>query len=221
MQTRHAETLAPGITRWTVDGAAASPMSSISYLIPSIGRETLALSLASVDLQPGDEILVNQHDVPAKTWGLTERKELLPFARGAWLMFVDDDDAYAPGYRDSVMDAMQTLPNLQGRRYLHVGTAPRPIVFRMRYTDGKVLWAEPEMRMGNIGTPMMAIPNVPNMLGVFNETRYVGDFDFINTLRWPRACFYWRPEIILQVGGIIRGHSGQRGRDYIRGRASS
>ena len=81
MQARHAETLAPGITRWTVDGNAASPTSSISYLIPSIGRETLALSLASVDLQPGDEILVNQHDVPAMTWGLTERKELLPFAR--------------------------------------------------------------------------------------------------------------------------------------------
>jgi hypothetical protein len=153
---------------------------TISYIVPTIGRDTLQRAIDSIELQHGDEILINQPSVPYNTWGYTERNELLPYARCAWLAFIDDDDYFLPGYRAHMTDAMRSLP----------GARDVPIIFKMRFAGGKEVWKDdvrdpnrpdrPDLMCGNVGTPMLLMPNIPWMLGRFNEKRYEGDFDFIN-----------------------------------------
>lgn len=168
---------------------------SITYIVPTIGRESLSDTIASIDLWDGDEILVYRRHPPAKTWGYTERNEMMPHARCSWLAFIDDDDRFLPGYRAAFTDAMNTLP----------GGRPVPVIFRMQFPNGTVLWRKPEVECGNVGTPMYLMPNVPSMLGAFNEQRYVGDFDFLNCSKWPRRNYYWRSEIVVEVGNDLRG----------------
>ena len=42
---------------------------TISYIIPSIGRESVKRTLASIEQWPGDEVLVIQLDTPSGTYG--------------------------------------------------------------------------------------------------------------------------------------------------------
>jgi hypothetical protein len=185
-----------GITRLIVPSLDGSVYhrTTISYLIATIGRDTLMRTIQSIELRPGDEILINWRAEPAHTWGHTERNEMLPLARCSWLSFIDDDDWYVKGHRAIQQNAMLTQP----------GGRDVPTMFRMRFPSGKVLYyqdpdgAKPEVECGNVGTPMVMVPNIPSMLGQFGM-RYVGDFDFINTLKWPRRMIYWRPEVIVEI----------------------
>jgi len=198
--------LTPSIRRITLsDSTEFRHRETISYIVPTIGRDTLQRALDSIELQIGDEILINHPDVPYGTWGYTERNQLLPYARSAWLAFIDDDDYFLPGYRAHMTDAMRTVP----------GGRDVPIIFKMRFAGGKEVWQDhirdpnrperPDLMCGNVGTPMLLMPNLPSMLTQFNERRYEGDFDFINCCKWPRRMFYWRPEVIVQVGNDPRG----------------
>ena len=199
-------TVTPSIRRIThTETTHFTHRETISYIVPTIGRTTLQRALDSIELQPGDEILINHPETPYGTWGYTERNELLPYARCAWLAFIDDDDYFLPGYRAHMTDAMRTVP----------GGRDVPIIFKMRFAGGKELWKDrirdpnrpdrPDLVCNNVGTPMLLMPNLPWMLARFNETRYVGDFDFIHSCKWPRRMIYWRPEVIVQVGNDPRG----------------
>lgn len=42
---------------------------TISYLIGTIGRPSLMKTIESIELQPGDEILINYKAEPPGTWG--------------------------------------------------------------------------------------------------------------------------------------------------------
>lgn len=175
----------------------------ISFIIATLGRASLLQTLQSIETRPGDEIILVGH-VPANIleaadprtrfiacqpggdWGHTERNWVTPYARGRYLAHIDDDDTYAPGTRDLMQDVIENTPN-------------RPALFRMRYPNGITLWRDPKIYCGNVGTPMMLIPNEPDKLGKWGS--FVGgDCQFLETSKWAPEEYVWRPEVIALLG---------------------
>jgi glycosyltransferase involved in cell wall biosynthesis len=176
-----------------------------SVIVATIGRDTLPRALRSLASQPlshGDEVLVvgasdrvNRlattfgytyiHCKPGGDYGAAERTLGMEYARGTHLAFLDDDDVYLPG----AFNAM---------RQVAVEHPASPIMFRMIDPNGALLWMDPEIRMGNHGTPQFVPPNYPTKLGKWTS-RYEGDFDFCtstlalyppNSLIWSTAIIY-------------------------------
>ena len=171
----------------------------ITFIVATIGRSSLAETLASIETFPGDEILVigavNQPStkriryvpcVPGGDWGHTERNTAMPMARGSYIAHIDDDDVYAPGARQVMEEAMRTTPG-------------RPVIFRMQFPNGLTLWQDQEIRCGNLGTPCFLIPNRPTMLGKFGS--FVGgDCAFLESCKWKADDYVWQPEVIAMLG---------------------
>lgn len=139
-------------------------MTSLSIIIVSSGRPTLAHAIESArsQMRDGDESLTSiQTDCP---WGNAARNQLMACARGDAILFMDDDDEYAPGALDIVRAAWDAHPH-----HLHI--------FRMRYNDGRELWTDRQIRCGNVSTQMVLAPR-QDVLPSWGD-RYEGDFDFI------------------------------------------
>lgn len=177
----------------------------ISFIVPTLGRPSLKRTLESIDAWPGDEILLvcdapvreklRQlplpgvrfiHCEPGGDWGHTERNVATPFARGRYLAHIDDDDYYAPRTRYFMDDAISKTPDV-------------PVLFRMRYPNGITLWNEPTLACGNVGTPMILIPNVPEKLAEF-EPFVGGDCAYLEKMKWTPDQIVWRPEVIALLG---------------------
>ena len=175
----------------------------ITFLVPTIGRASLAKTLSSIECWAGDEILVvgnvqpQQHlldgamfnFVPCPAggdWGHSERNFAMPLARGKYIAHIDDDDTYAPGTRRLMAEAIEATPE-------------RPVLFRMRYPNGITLWSERRIFCGNVGTPMMLMPNVPEKFGSWGS--FVGgDCAFLESSGWSAEEYVWRPEVIALLG---------------------
>lgn len=172
----------------------------ITYIVPTLGRPSLAKTLASIETWPGDEILVvgGVNPVcsdprvtcipcpPGNDWGHSERNYATPMAKGRYIAHIDDDDCYARGTRSWMADAIEQTPG-------------RPVIFRMRFPNGITLWREPEVRCGNLGTPCFLIPNMPERLGRW-EPYVGGDCAFLEQCHWDRDEIVWRPEVIAHLG---------------------
>ena len=175
----------------------------ITFIVPTVGRPSLERTLASIELWPGDEILLvcdaglqlhiqdyvrMRHGVrllfcpPGGDWGHAERNFSMPFAKGQYIAHIDDDDVYAPNTRAVMHDAILRTPG-------------RPVLFKMRFANGLELWQEQVIRCGNIGTPMFLTPNKPEMFGTWGS--FVGgDCHFLETSKWVPSDYVWRPEVI-------------------------
>ncbi len=85
---------------------------------------------------------------------------------------MDDDDVYTP-------DAFSAMREFALKSPGRIG------IFRMRYEYwrhgwyGQVVWEEPVLRWGNVGTPMFVVPNVPGKLGRWDSKFHWGDWAFI------------------------------------------
>jgi hypothetical protein len=177
----------------------------ISFIVPTLGRSSLRATLDSIECLPGDEVIVignvkemtnvnAMKDVvyrfipcsPGGDWGHKERNIATLFARGDYLAHIDDDDVYAPGTRALMADAIERTPG-------------RPVLFRMRYPNGITLWQEPKLFCGNVGTPMILIPNVPSKLGQF-KSFVGGDCAYLEDMKWSREEIVWRSEVIALLG---------------------
>lgn len=175
----------------------------ISFIVPTVGRESLRATLRSIEMWPGDETLVVgkvdeqihvTNDVTWRfipcalghDWGHSERNFATPLAHGRYLAHIDDDDVYAQGTRARMQDAIERTPD-------------RPVLFRMRYPNGITLWQEPVLRCGNVGTPMILIPNVPEKLGQFKPF-IGGDCAYLEEMGWDPSEIVWRPEVIALLG---------------------
>ena len=158
---------------------------SLSVLIPSKGRASLGKTLSSVhgQLEAGDELIVDVND--DSPWGNRARNRMMPRAKGAFLLFIDDDDIYYPDALRYVRRAVTP-----GERAVHI--------FRMRYPNGKVLWSIPNVVENNVSTQMIAVPNLE--LGRWGE-RYAGDFDFIEETVLLSGCEpVFHEEHLVRIG---------------------
>ena len=174
-------------------------MVSISFIVPTVGRPSLAVTLRSIETFPGDEILVvgDRYRVrdsrvryvdckPGKDWGHAERNFAMPHARCRYMAHIDDDDCYAPGHRALMQEAIEAYPD-------------RPVMFRMKFPNGLTLWREPKIECGNVGTPMFLLPNVPEHLGTW-KSFVGGDCAFLEESKWTSDEYVWRPEVIALLG---------------------
>lgn len=171
----------------------------ITYIIATVGRPSLLGTLLSIEDRPGDEILIVGNKVrtsdprvryldcaPGKDWGHTERNFAQRHANGKYVVHMDDDDLYAPGSRAVMQDAIEKTPD-------------NPVLFRMRYPNGITLWRDPNVYCGNVGTPMMLLPNKPEMFGTWGS--FVGgDCHFLETMKWTADEIVWRTEVIALLG---------------------
>src|SRR5262249_55851369 len=124
---------------------------------------------------------------PSRDWGHTPRNLAMPLAQGAWLLFLDDDDAYVPGALALLRSALAENP-------------ARPHLFRMHLVpDDVTLWQRREVVEGNVSTQMIVVP-AGGPRGRWGK-RYAGDFDFIrSTLAlWPEGSLVWREEVIAHI----------------------
>ncbi len=174
---------------------------AVSVIVPTIGRQSLRETLASIETEPGDEILVIGHAHPdarqdprarylscdrGHDWGCLERTMGIHHAQGTHLAFLDDDDVYLPGTRILMAAAITKAPD-------------RPVLFRMVYPNGFTLWETQELRVTNVSTSMLLLPNDPSRLGTWS-TRREGDFDFLASSAWRADDIYWAPSVICQAG---------------------
>lgn len=178
---------------------------SISVIIPTIGRETLPAAIWSA--RTADEIILiqdhaqnpvvtQQHapvtrllNVMGGDMGYTARNAGMQQATSSHLAFLDDDDVFLPG----ALDAMRVW-----------GSPDRPTIFRMDHPDC-VIWRQPELEYGNVGTPMLLIPNIPHLLGSWEEHQdgTGGDYRFL------KGCIVKmgkQPEWVDQVTSVVRPH---------------
>jgi len=138
-----------------------------SVIVPTAGRATLLGTLESIvgQLEPGDEVIVQRDG--AGDWGHSARNDAMARAKGTHLLFQDDDDQYANGAIAEMRGFAREQPDRIG-------------IFRMRYLDGRLLWADPELRYKNVSTQTFLIPNVPGKLGRWeSDGKRDGDYVFI------------------------------------------
>lgn len=184
---------------------------TFSIIIPTIGRKTLEKTLESISPQRsvGDEVIVVFDD--GETWennkvarshgcilantlkrshdaGSKARNLGIDLAQRDWLLFMDDDDVFTP-------NAFQVI-----RETIVKTKLPTIHLFRMRYSDGKVLWKEPEVTYGNVGTPMIALPRLGQRV-LWKEGIGAGnDYQFItDAINIRKQTPIWSEEIICQV----------------------
>jgi len=159
----------------------------LSVIVATSGRATLPAALASVasQLEPGDELLVRC--TRDGDFGCSARRSLIPRARGTHLAFLDDDDTFAHG----ALAAMRSFAtNHPGR----IG------IFRMRYGDGRMLWTERVLRLGNVSTQVICVPNIPEKLGPWEAAEpYNADYAFVRAAVELQGDPIFRKEVVAHV----------------------
>lgn len=169
-----------------------------SFVVPTIGRYSLYATLLSIfrnGVRETDEVLVvadgvspeassivatfhkigfsnlSYHEIKKSGGvGAAPRNYAIKRASGSHLLFMDDDDVYTFGAISRVREKALSAPEK-----IHI--------FRMRGQSKRiaynVLWQEPRLQVGNIGTPMFMVPNRQGGLPVWPDG-YAGDFGFIS-----------------------------------------
>jgi len=161
-------------------------MATISFIIPTIGRKSLKRTVDSIKKRPGDEVIVMEDIPPTHMWGNNRRNEGMAKATCEYLAFIDDDDWYAPNAREIMEQAISENPG-------------KPNLFRMQFPNGQVLWKNKEVLPGNIGTPMILVPNIKEKLYYWPGKRNMADFIFVDRWNWPKENIIWREEIIAYL----------------------
>lgn len=179
----------------------------LSVIIPTIGRESLADAIRScagadeivvvVDEAAGDVTLPRLPANAVRAFvsggdnGYTARAHGMKIATGTHLAFLDDDDEYLPGAIALMLSA----------------AGDRPVIFQMDHPQHGILWRNPVLEFGNVGTPMFLVPNDPERLGVWAPhapglREPGGDFTFI------AGCVeqMGEPVWIAEVVAVVRPH---------------
>lgn len=184
----------------------------LSIIVPTPDGDGLDTLLASLDpqLRPDDEVLIigDTHDDPLShlaaaiegrgepyrflpydaghhCWGHCQMNYALTQATGDYLVFIDDDDTFAPGALAIIRQRIALL------------AAPRVLMFKFYCQRlGRTLPEQYAAVESAIGGHCIVPPNIPTRLGRWGE-RYGGDFDFIaSTLALWNAPPVWNDDVI-------------------------
>lgn len=189
-----------------------------SFIIPTISRTTLRRTLMSIEhggADSEDQIVVIgdgynpeakrmteqccpfmripyvYDQLPRKQGSGSARMLGLQHATGSHLLFIDDDDQYQPNKLKYAAEIVQLHPT-------------SPHVFRMRNCNHDrahwhQLWDKPELTIGNIGTPMVVLPNIKEKIAIWDDRHFCSDFFFFQkTFRmFPEVI--WNPTAIVDV----------------------
>ena len=161
---------------------------TFSVIVPTRGRRTILPALESIteQLEPGDEVLVRcSRD---EDFGNTARQSMIERAKGTHLLFMDDDDQFARGALATMRAFAREHPGRLG-------------IFRMRYLDGRVLWTEPVLRLRNVSSQMLCVPNVPGKLGRWESPEYerVADYEFVRATAELQGEPIFREETVAHI----------------------
>lgn len=159
----------------------------ISYIIPTIRRDTLKRTLDSIQKREGDEVIVVEDWPPTGMWGNPQRNLGMSKATGDYLAFIDDDDYYVPEHRELQEQTIRENPN-------------KPILFQMQYPNGDVLWKEKKVIPGNIATGMILVPNFPERLYHWKDGRNMADFIFVDHWGWSKEEIVWVEKVLVKLG---------------------
>lgn len=161
---------------------------TFSVIVPTRGRSTLRGTLRSMtpQLEPGDEAIVRC--TRDEDFGNASRQSMIERAKGTHLIFMDDDDQFAE-------DALATMRRFARENPGRIG------IFRMRYLDGSVLWSEPVLRLRNVSSQMLCVPNVPGKLGRWESPEYprVADYEFVKATAELQGEPIFREEIVAHI----------------------
>ena len=165
--------------------------STVSFILPTLGRrDSIQKTIDSIELWEGDELLVvNLHREKPQGCGGEERTLGIGYAKCDYLAFIDDDDAYTQGARQAMHAAAEANP----RKF--------PILFRMRYPSGRLVWDQPKFRCGNVGTPCIFLPNIKERIPPWGPGHFA-DFNLLNSLGsgWEHHYFIFNPFVIVDLG---------------------
>jgi glycosyltransferase involved in cell wall biosynthesis len=161
---------------------------TFSVIVPTRGRKTILPALDSIteQLEPGDEVLVRcSRD---EDFGNSARQSMIERGKGTHLLFMDDDDQFARG-------ALATMRAFAREHPGRIG------IFRMRFLDGRVLWDEPVLRLRNVSSQMLCVPNVPGKLGRWESPDYprVADYEFVRATAELQGEPIFREEIVAHI----------------------
>jgi glycosyltransferase involved in cell wall biosynthesis len=113
-------------------------------------------------------------------------------ATGTHILRIDDDDTYVEGVFDKVRAAAQENPG-------------KVIIFKMRAIARRLsydlLWQSKVVGLGNVGTPMVVVPNNKAKLGTWGKW-YGGDHDFIaSTVKnfGGDDLVVWKEDVIAEI----------------------
>jgi hypothetical protein len=111
-------------------------------------------------------------------------------------MFCDDDDIYMPTALAAAREGITKYPD-------------NPLIFRMQYGTGKVLWHLPRLELCNVGTPMFVVPNWVDQMpswSQFDEWKNVHDFMWIKAFIAVTGA---QPIFLDRILSIIRPRKDQ------------
>ena len=190
-------------------------MVRLSIIIPTIGRQSLSRTLQALAPQLRDDEVLVVGDGPrpraaamvdsmgehfrymqgpaTAVWGNAQRHTGLQHATGDYLWFVDDDDTPEPDALDVIRHNIEAHPG-------------KALMFRCqwnnyRYVPQGMIWWETEGDTLHVGTPMLVVPNKPDMLGSWLGDAYDHDYVFITetmALYGPENVV-WVPKVILKT----------------------
>lgn len=215
----------PILKMWSTEMADYQP--SLCIITPTIGRPTLARTLASAQIGPGDEWIVIgdgpqpearkmarqawgwrfyesvelkylDYHKPLGNYGNPLRDAAMQLSDKDYFIFLDDDDILAP-------NAMRIIKKELKQHY------PKPIMFRMINANGRTIWREPIVTVGNVGGSMFCPRNDPDHLVKWaDDDTYQSDFLFIE------GCLKtygenWRQALVWSGDAIIICKPGNNG----------